>query len=477
MVPPHRGVAPLALLALGLLACASTEVAVPQVQELYRSRAQREGPVTRPLVVIPGLLGSTLIHSGTKVWGSFTSDASDPSTARGARLLSLPFVGEGERTPPDDGLEVGGTLGGLELDLIGIPFKLSAYVQIVDALGIGGYAGREGGGALERTPSQGYSCFQFSYDWRRSNAHNARYLYLFLRSAREIVRRENLRRYGSSPPIKFDIVAHSMGSLLTRYCLRYGDAPLPPLDLEPRPTWKGAELVERVIMIGAPNAGSSQAMVELLQGVSFAPILPRYPAALLGTFESGYELLPRSRHRRIRGPRGQPIADLYDPELWISRGWGLASPAADDFLARVLPDASPPARREAARRHLRHCLDNARRLQRALDVESAPPPGLELFLIAGDAVRTKDVLWIADDGRPQVRSRTLGDGTVTRASALLDERVGSDSAARRVASPIRWRGVHFIFSDHLGMTAEPSFVDNVLYLLLDAPRASDRAGG
>lgn len=470
-----RSLAPLIVLALASFACTSTEVDVPRVHDLYREQARLKGPVTRPLVVIPGLLGSTLVHSGTTVWGAFTTDAADPGTEEGARLLALPFVEEGQTEPPEDGLVVGGALSDFEVALAGIPFKLSAYVNVLDALGLGGYAGREAGGGLERGAAQGYSCFQFSYDWRRSNASNARILYRFLRAARQIVERENLRRFGRSPPIKFDVVAHSMGGLLTRYCLRYGDAPLPPSGVEPQPTWKGAELVERVILIGPPNAGSSQALVELLRGVSFAPVLPHYPAALLGTFESGYELLPRSRHRRVEGPQGQPYADLYDPELWISQGWGLASREADAFLAHALPDSDPTTRRQIARRHLRHCLDRARRLHRALDVESAPPPGLELFLLAGDAVMTQDVLRIERGGQPRVRSRTLGDGTVTRASALLDERVGSASPARRVVSPIRWRGVHFLFADHLGMTAEPAFVDNVLYLLLDAPRPSEPA--
>ena len=41
-------------------------------------------------------------------------------------------------------------------------------------------------------------------------------------------------------------------------------------------------------------------------------------------------------------------------------------------------------------------------------------------------------------------------------------------------SPIAWSGVQFLFSDHLGLTEDPAFADNVLFLLLEQPRLSLR---
>jgi tRNA pseudouridine-54 N-methylase len=38
-----------------------------------------------------------------------------------------------------------------------------------------------------------------------------------------------------------------------------------------------------------------------------------------------------------------------------------------------------------------------------------------------------------------------------------------------LTSPIRWSNAHFIFSDHIGMTHDPAFVDNVLHLLMERP--------
>jgi hypothetical protein len=56
-----------------------------------------------------------------------------------------------------------------------------------------------------------------------------------------------------------------------------------------------------------------------------------------------------------------------------------------------------------------------------------------------------------------------------RSSALMDERVASDLKTRLV-SPIQWDQVLFVFSDHLGITKDPAFADNLLYFLLESPR-------
>ena len=54
---------------------------------------------------------------------------------------------------------------------------------------------------------------------------------------------EYARRYGvRDAPVKFDIVAHSMGGIVARYAMMYGgadlpaDGSLPPLDLGRAPT-------------------------------------------------------------------------------------------------------------------------------------------------------------------------------------------------------------------------------------------------
>jgi hypothetical protein len=71
----------------------------------------------------------------------------------------------------------------------------------------------------------------------------------------------------------------------------------------------------------------------------------------------------------------------------------------------------------------------------------------------------------------QIRTirRNSGDGTVLRSSALLDERLGSQWEPTLV-SPIPWTSVNFLFDDHLGLTKDQQFTDNLLFLLLEKSR-------
>ena len=100
------------------------------------------------------------------------------------------------------------------------------------------------------------------------------------------------------------------------------------------------------------------------------------------------------------------------------------------------------------------------------------PSHLRLHLIAGDGKRTP-VLCTAsrDNRRLEFLSYAPGDGTVLRSSALLDERVGSDWTPR-LTSPLQWDSVMFLPSTHMGLTRDPVFINNVLYLLLEKPRSN-----
>ena len=50
--------------------------------------------------------------------------------------------------------------------------------------------------------------------------------------------------------------------------------------------------------------------------------------------------------------------------------------------------------------------------------------------------------------------------------ALLDERVGR-TWSPTLETPIDWTGATFLFANHLGLTKDPMFADNVLFLLLE----------
>ena len=101
---------------------------------------------------------------------------------------------------------------------------------------------------------------------------------------------------------------------------------------------------------------------------------------------------------------------------------------------------------------------------------ASPPNGTSLYLVAEDAETTAKVLTVdRETGRREVISYGPGDGSVLRSSALMDERVGG-AWSPKLRSPIDWTDVMFLFSGHLGMTKDPGFSDNILYLLLEHPR-------
>ena len=395
--------------------------------------------------------------------GAFTGDYANPEKPEGARLVALPMEVGVPLAELTDDVRQDGALRDFRVKVLGLPVTTRAYVDVLEILGAAGYRDQTlGTHSIDYGPGH-FTCFQFGYDWRRDIRETAAELYRYLQDKRQYVAAET----GRDPAeVKFDVVAHSMGGLVTRYMLRYGDDASPTPEL----TWKGAELVGRVMVVGTPNAGSVESLRQLVEGKRFGPwFLPEAPAAVLGTIPSIYQLLPRPRHDKVVD--GGAAVDLFDPAAWASRGWGLAGNA--DGLDLLLPTKSDSDRRRVAADHLAKCLLAAEQTAAALDSPADLPPGLELHLFAGDAAETAKVLrWDGED--LQTVETAAGDGTVLRSSAMLDERIGGTWGPRLV-TPIDYTGVNFLFQNHIGITKSPEFVDKVMYLLLEAPRPDEAA--
>ena len=448
---------------------------------IYQKSAQVRVPDRNPVIVIPGVLGSKLVDQETEqvVWGAFDFDYADPSTDEGFQLISLPI---GETTQPStlkDSVEPVSVLDKMVINILGVPVNIQAYAGILSTLGVGGY--RDESFAKKKAIDYGddhFTCFQFAYDWRRSNAENAARLDAFIQEKRKQVQASYKKQYGiENADVKFDIVAHSMGGLITRYYLRYGSEDIGPNFEVPPLTWAGARYVDRAILVGTPNAGAPGAYIQLINGMDIGrPILPHYPPELVGTFPSVYELMPRPRHGALAWDDDptDKVGNHYDPELWKENEWGLAIRDEDneDMLALLLPDVSSrEERRRIALAYQATLLRRAEAFHKALDAPAVPPEGLELFLVAGDAhKKTKKVVSVE---RYNAEIETLefdsGDGVVLRSSALLDERVGGDWQPY-VDTPIRWSSVMFLFAEHTQITQDPAFADNVLYWLMEDPR-------
>lgn len=469
-----RFAAVITLLSVLILAACASPYKAPDLGGLYNSLVQNESPYRNPVILIPGLLGSKLIdqQTGEVAWGTFGVGNLSSGTASGTAGIALPMSKGQKLSALRDNLVPAGALDRVVVNFLGYPLQQNTYAHILGVLGIGGYRDQNlaEAGVIDYG-NRHFTCFQFDYDWRRDLVESAGVLDRFIMEKRRYVQQEIEKRFGiKNHNVKFDIVAHSMGGLVARYYLRYGANDLGSDGSLPKLTWDGSRHVEHLVLIGTPNAGSIDTLMSLFNGYRPAFLLPHYPPAVLGTMPSTYQILPRSRHHPLVDEKRSPVSDIFAAELWIEKRWGLADPGQDHILKILLPGvSSPEKRRQIALDHLRKSLHRAKQFAAALDVPAQPPESLHFFLVAGDSENTNKTVQFDSGGRLTIIEQGPGDGVVLRKSALMDER-REDNLTSRLISPIKWSQVLFLFSDHLGLTRNPAFTDNLLYFLMESQR-------
>lgn len=465
-------------LMLALAACAEPPPQ-PDLTTIYSRAAALDTQARRPVITIPGTLGSRLVDrdSGAMLWGGEDSLSLDPDDPEAMRLIALPF-GPPETPLRDlrDRVRTDGVVRTANASLFGATVSLDIYAGVIDTLIAGGYDFRETRAAEIADRTVNLDAFEFPYDWRRDIVEAAQDLAYFIERKRAQVEQERLRVFGKlTEPVRFDLVAHSMGALVARYYLMYGAQDLPADGGLPPLTWEGAKNVETVVFIAPPNAGAIGAFDLLVNGKTFGPFQPHYPAALLGTHVSPYQLMPRTRHRRVRSADGGAPLDLYDVETWKRNGWGLAAPDADRVLAALAPESDPQARRALALAHLEKALRRAERFHRAMDRPARYPATLDVYLVVGGGFSTPAGAIVDRDGGARIVEYEEGDGVVLRASSLLDERQGRpEDYHLRLDSPISGeRSVLLLPFEHVELTSSPVFGDNLLFWLLEGERAAE----
>lgn len=540
---PRRGAVPARLVrawaAIGAAAAIGACTPAPRLPDLdtiYDQVADGEGTERRPLITIPGTLGSRLVDgdTGTVIWGGGSRGLSaDPEDPVEAALIALPILAPDQPISElRDSVGPVGILDTARAEVLGIPIDVEVYGGVLRTLTAGGFRTEERNsqfgqagpdddsddnpaafrrpdppaGTLPDAPpgapaaalavqasaagpgpahyaeiaADQSSAFRFAYDWRRDLPSLAKDFHRFvLARKRKVAALRALRSGQSVAPesVRFDLLAHSMGGLLARYYLMYGPqdlgeaGPLPPI------TWEGAEHFDRVIIVAAPNAGSVLAMDNLVNGKSLGPLQPVYPAALLATHGSPWQLFPRARHRRVRmgSPDGPPV-DPLDPALWERMGWGLASAEAGQLLEWIMPEVADPAERRArALAHQARLMARARRFQEAMDREWVPakPAHLEMFLVAGGGFATPAGAVVDEAERAfRLEGEAEGDGVVLRESVLLDERQGA-GVGGGLRTPLRFDTTLFLPDEHVELTKNPVFGDNLLFWLLEQPRSQE----
>ena len=228
----------------------------------------------RPVVLVPGILGSRLCEasSGELIWGNRASLLN---------FSKLEITGNSNDTP----LKPCGIIQ--EIQILGSFWSIDQYNLLLSSLSTAGFSSEKG------------NLFIFDYDWRQSNIKSADLPNLFIRD-----------KIGDNKD--FDLIAHSMGGIIARIFVD---------------KYKAARSLKRIIYLGTPFLGSMNTFGTIQEGWGWVQnrlaggqeviwrVALSFPAML--------ELLPRYDgccYIRTKAGQRQPI-NVFDAETWRRLGW------------------------------------------------------------------------------------------------------------------------------------------------------------
>lgn len=436
-----------------------------------------EGPARNPVIVIHGFLGAKLrnIDDKSEIWGSFkAADIVKGYSDKYLEEISYPMS---YATPLDklkDNVKPYSMMTDVVIRVLGVNVKRNAYQDMLNIFIDKGFIPEEKVGELGKNFA---SLYPFFYDWRRDNVQNVQQLHEFIIETRSKLQKKYEELYGLKDfDVKFNIVAHSMGGLITRYYLMYGDQVIPESGTMPTPDWRGKKYVERVIIVGTPNLGYLNTCFEMTRGLRIDPRLPAFPPAVVGTWATYYQMLPFQCENSIKyadDPEG-PAVNLYDPQVWIDLKWGLANPTQDQYLKLLLPNVkTAKERRKIALDHLTKCLKKAEKFSQALQANSPQPDDIAMFLFLGDSVETRRNA-VVDRKTGHLTTTRLdgGDGVVLSTSARMATKKPIPSKPFQ-HSCVNWHSVVHLDAAHMGITESIGFGSNVTYYLMLLPVKGD----
>jgi len=302
-----------------------------------------------PLVIVPGAPGTELIEASTGrlVWPS----AKLMTIRDGNVILALPLD-----DPESSPIVAGGLLRAV--NVAGLKFRITVYGGLEKHLRGMGY--REGDWAK---PGGEGEYYYFPYDWRQSVETTGRLL------ARELD--AFYRRCPPDTPPAV-VIGHSLGGLLARYALMYGDAPLGKDGPLPPVTWAGKATISSVFLVATPNEGTFIALKRLEEGIFYHRHRGAFAPEVLFSYPSVFDMIPR-RLAPLVDERGAALPfNLDDPEAWDKVGWSILDPKSDSTIPY-----------EVRRAHLKRELTRHDRLWDAMEQLASVPNPIPIYLVAG----------------------------------------------------------------------------------------------
>lgn len=194
------------------------------------------------VVVLPGILGSTLASNGTPVWSPTPGAVLRTLATFGRNITALTLPAGIGDAHPGDGVEPTGLMPDLHV-LPGIWTPIKGYDRLLDRITSLGYRT-----TFDHPDAPPGNLVVVPYDWRLSNRYNARRLGAIVEPALDRWRAQG----GPHTEAQLVFVAHSMGGLIAR---RY-------IECE-----GGAAHTRKLITLGTPYRGAASTVEQLVNGV------------------------------------------------------------------------------------------------------------------------------------------------------------------------------------------------------------------
>lgn len=355
-----------------------------------------------PIIVVPGAPGTELIDASTgkvlwpNAWLMATRDGTD--------CLALP-LDDPESAP----VVPGGLVRGVRV--AGMKFPVRVYGGLEKKLRALGY--REGDW---NAPAGEGEYFYFTYDWRQSVESSGRRFSGWLA---ELYRRSP----PDTPPAI--VLGHSLGGLIARYALMYGDVPLGDEGPLPPVSWAGGRQIGTLFLVATPNEGTFLALKRLEKGIYHSGHRGAFSRQTLFTFPSVFDVIPSTLAPLVDDEGHDLPFRLDNPDDWERLGWSVVNDADGDTA--TLP-------RDTLRAHLVRELARSARLRAALDQLGKAPNPATLYGVSSFSRSVQRTALITNKkGKLKVRFDPP-PGTRGRLAPLLFEPGDSMVAARSLAA-------------------------------------------